>query len=178
MLTPSASYDRDFLLQFQSVCTGRPSAMPDIHPAWLQILHPTLRDRAHPPGSKGKAPTTPVPATETPTQVPAPSAPRAPTSKASEPAAGSVVTPPDSRSPAAPRAPSESGRSSSPTEVGGPDPDVKSPKYPSDRPLDELDEDMRDARLDVLEARLAALVAEATVVKLEVKRLKEAWRGA
>ena len=36
----SYSYDRDFLLQFQSLCTGRPSSVPYITPFWHSILAP------------------------------------------------------------------------------------------------------------------------------------------
>ena len=36
----SYSYNRDFLLQFQSICTGRPSSVPYITPFWHSILAP------------------------------------------------------------------------------------------------------------------------------------------
>ncbi|KAI1791168.1 hypothetical protein LXA43DRAFT_1061574 [Ganoderma leucocontextum] len=37
---PVEVYDRDFLLQFQTVCTGRPTTVPDIPQFWYSILAP------------------------------------------------------------------------------------------------------------------------------------------
>ena len=34
------SYDREFLLQFQTVCTGKPTALPSIDPFWRVLLAP------------------------------------------------------------------------------------------------------------------------------------------
>ena len=185
------SYDRAFLLQFKHVCTGRPSAIPIVDAMWFDILRHEVPRAVYKAGASSKKGPLPVTSSNAlfnrtfsdATIRPLSPSPASPTTRPLEGyVAQSCFSSPlrdqDGTSLLLPSG--QSCRSSSPTEVG--DASSGSPgserKYPSDPPLDELDGEVRDARLAALESRLAALVAEAEVIKVEVKRLREAWHDA
>ena len=217
LLTRKTRYDREFLLQFCEVCTGRPSGIPHVDPMWFILLIPPttwgnklrhqIAEAAAPDAQWPQSSSSPPAAVGgshcevTPHLLGIPRSAR-PSASASSTlrsptAAHDAPNHTDSTGPAAERGalhsasrrhyfPSSGSCLGSPTEVGGTGSDVApgSPpagwsaaqKYPPDPPLDELDKRARDARMDVLESHLAAVEAEAAYIRVELQRLREAWR--